>query len=270
MVGYLGQPLPLRVLLDDSPHGLERQSYAARELSTSVVSADGWGFSWYLPHDDEPCVYRSGLPIWADPNRLSLGRAISARCILSAVRSATDPLSHGIQNTQPFTFDSLSFLHNGYVLPFRGPLARELRESLGDAAHALLRGDTDSEQLFALIVDEWLASSEEDPAGRLEAALLGGAARLRVLAEKHSARVIIAALLSDGSRLAFLRTAFGEGEARAPSLYFSHGEGRLIVASEPLDGTSPYESVDEGRVAVFETMAELVIRKRSLWDGRGD
>lgn len=261
MVGYLGQPLPLAVLLDESPHGLERQSYAARELSTSVVSADGWGCSWYLPHDPEPCVYRSGLPIWADPNRLSLGRAIRSSCILSAVRSATDPLSHGIQNTQPFSYGTLSFLHNGYVLPFRGPVARQLRDGLGAAAYAHLRGETDSEHLFAVVIDEWLRASELAVAHRMRAALERAVAKLRVLCEAHDARSLGSAVLSDGARMAFLRWSFGESEQRAPSLYGRVTDSALIVASEPLDGASAYERIEEGEPAVFGRKSERIVRE---------
>lgn len=269
MVGYLGSALPVRALLDDAPHSLERQSYAARELNGSVVSADGWGLSFYVPHEREPCVYRSGLPIWADANRLSLGRAIQSSCVLGAVRSATDPLGHGIVNTQPFSFGTLSFLHNGYVRPFRGRLMRELRDGLGDEAYALVRGDTDSEHFFALVVDEWLAEPEasgEDEGRRLHRALSRATARLCALCERHEAHVLVTAILSDGERLVFTRAlALNQSESRgassAPSLYARSTEQGFTVASEPLDDAATWRSVDEGSFALVERReGALVVR----------
>jgi glutamine amidotransferase len=181
--------------------------------------------------------------------------------MLSAVRSATDPLSHGIQNTQPFSYGALSFLHNGYVLPFRGALSRKLREGLGETAHAALRGDTDSEHLFALVIDEWLKTSELAPAHRLRASLEGASAKLRALCEEHGARSLVSAVLSDGTRIACSRWSFGEGEQKAPSLYRLVTESALIVASEPLDAASSYERIEEGEVAVFEQRSERIVRE---------
>jgi glutamine amidotransferase len=282
MVGYLGQALPVRTLLDDRPHSLERQSYAARELSSSVVSADGWGFSFYVPHEDEPCVYRSGLPIWADSNRLSLGRAVITGCALAAVRSATDPLSHGIHNTQPFSFGRLSFLHNGYVKPFRGRLQRALRDSLGDEAYALIRGDTDSEHYFALIVDEWLAASRaqhsHDEVHHLSGALERATTRLLELGRAHGAEVLVAAVLADGASLALLRAGCwpsgngSQGHAAAvsdraagapPTLYVTSVNGGVTVASEPLDDVSEWRPVEIGAPLLAERRGESVVMARA-------
>jgi gamma-glutamyl hercynylcysteine S-oxide hydrolase len=49
MLGYVGEPVRLSELIDQGPHSLERQSYAARELRGSVVCADGWGAGFYVP-----------------------------------------------------------------------------------------------------------------------------------------------------------------------------------------------------------------------------
>ncbi len=157
MLGYLGEPIALRALIDAPPHSLEKQSYLAREMQGATVNADGWGASWYLDGDPEACVYRCTLPIWADVNREHLGRAIRSRCLLAAVRSATDPLGLSHANTQPFAAGSLSFVHNGYVRDFDRAIARPLRSSLSDEQYARLRGSTDSEHVFAVLLDEYAA-----------------------------------------------------------------------------------------------------------------
>lgn len=243
MAGYLGRQISLKELVDDPPHGLERQSWAPREMQGGVVNADGWGFSWYLPGEREPCVYRSGLPIWADANRLGLGRAIRSHCVLAAVRSATDPLSHALPNTQPFVYGPLAFLHNGYVKPFRASVLRPLRQSLADEAYRIVRGDTDSEHYFALVVDEWLRA--EGMHERPRVALEKATRRLLALSESVGGVALVAAALAEagpsgepGTSLVLERAAHG---GSAPSLYVQRRGAELTFASEPLDGQPGWE-----------------------------
>ncbi len=234
MAGYSGPTLHLHDLVDRPPHSLHAQSYAAKELETSVVAADGWGAAWYLTDDPEPCVYRSTLPIWGDVNRGDLGRTVASRLLLAAVRSATDPVSIAPLNTQPFSFGSLSFVHNGYVAGFRQALRRRVCERLSDELYGNVAGDTDSEHLFALIADRWQSASELPPAERLLLAVRQGVGELRTLARQVSTQALLTLLISDGESLVAAR---GAENARSPSLYAKHSKtaGQTWFASEPLD-----------------------------------
>lgn len=234
VVGYLGPRIALDALVDREPHALYQQSYAAKELDTSVVSADGWGAAWYLPEDARACVYRSTQPIWGDPNRIDLGRTVTSRCILAAVRSATDPVSIAAMNTQPFKFETLSFVHNGFVDAFRRTLRREVCDGLDDAAYANIAGDTDSEHLFAMIVSAWLAEVADDPEQRLLSAVTRGVRKLRNLARERSLVALFTVLISDGERLVAVRASEA---GKSPSLYVRHdGASQATwLASEPTD-----------------------------------
>jgi glutamine amidotransferase len=234
VVAYLGPRVSLNALVEREPHSLYQQSYAAKELETSVVSADGWGAAWYLPDDSRACVYRSTQPIWGDPNRSDLGRTVSSRCILAAVRSATDPLSIAAMNTQPFSFERLSFVHNGYVDAFRRTLRRTVCEDLGDAAYANIAGDTDSEHLFAMIVNAWLALPDDDPELRLVSAARSAVEKLRRLARERSLVLLVTLVVGDGERLVALRASEA---GKSPSLYLRRVDAPQAVwlASEPTD-----------------------------------
>lgn len=248
MVGYAGKALRLRALVDEPPHGLERQSWAPQETQGAVVNADGWGVAWYLPDDPVPCVYRSALPIWADQNRLGLGRAVASTCLLAAVRSATDPLSHGPSNVQPFVFGPLAFSHNGYVQPFRASVLRRLRSGLCDEAYRSVRGDTDSEHYFALVIDEWLRAEGEDD--RARKALGRATTRLLALTEEAGSVALVAVVLAEGrgeGRLLVQRGAFG---GTPPSLYVRACADGTQVASEPLDGEGGWSKVVPGEPRV--------------------
>ena len=47
IAGFIGaRPLALRALITDPPHGLGHQAWAAREMVSATVNADGWGAAW--------------------------------------------------------------------------------------------------------------------------------------------------------------------------------------------------------------------------------
>lgn len=245
MVGYVGAGIGLRAILDEPVHGLERQSWAPRETQGAVVNADGWGVAWYLSGQSEPCLYRSDRPIWADANRLGLGRTIAAHCLLAAVRSATEPLSHGICNVQPFVHGPLAFSHNGFVKPFRAAVLRRLRSGLCDEAYRAVRGDTDSEHYFALVIDEWLRAEGREQ--RLQWALERATERLLALAEEAGAVALVAVVVTEGDgdhgRLVAQRRALG---GTPPSLYVRPSERGACIASEPLDDLAGWRPVAVG------------------------
>jgi glutamine amidotransferase len=251
LVAYLGLPANLHQLVDDAPHSLAHQSYRARELETAVVCADGWGAAWYLPGDPVPCLYRSTAPIWGDVNRAHLGRAARSHCLLAAVRSATDPLSIAPANTQPFAWGPLAFLHNGYVADFAARVLRPLREQLSDARHRELAGSTDSEHLFALVVDAYERSRATAPGERLAFALRDGVGALLTLVRELGVRALATVVLSDGDSVAALRLA--EGGA-PPSLYVQRTATERrpgsAIASEPLDDAD-WQLVPAGTGIVF-------------------
>ncbi len=231
MLGYLGESTPLGGLVAAPPHSLLRQSWAARELVSATVNADGWGAGVYVPGDPAPCVYASTLPIWADANLPHLGRALRSHCILAAVRSATDPLTVAHANTQPFAWGPLLFLHNGFVESFRTRVRRRLCSALSDERFAGIAGTTDSEHLFALVLEE--LDRRGGPGGAKLLFEAAGAAVRKVLgwAREAGSQAHFAMILADGDALVALRIAT---EPEPPTLYLFAGPG-TIVASEPLD-----------------------------------
>jgi glutamine amidotransferase len=250
MLGYLGRTATLASLVEAPPHSLERQSYEPK-LQSALVNADGWGAGWYLDGDPEPCLYRSTAPIWADVNRGHICRAARSGCMLAAVRSSTDPLSLSLANTQPFAAGRVAFLHNGFISAFDRKVARRLRESLGDESHERLRGNTDSEHVFAVLLDEY---ARFDPAPtRLADAVRGALSRVTELARQADTQALLTLLVSDGEQLVAARSSLG---AEAPSLFLSAGPSPLapgvVIASEPLDDSTAWTEVPTDTLLVVE------------------
>ena len=260
LAGFLGQQITLDDLVKGPPHGLYHQSYAARELETSVVSADGWGAAWYLEGDPVPCIYRSTLPIWGDANAPELGRAVSSRCFLAAVRSATDPLGIAMHNTQPFRFEALTFVHNGYVERFRETLRRTVSHSVSDHVYNQVVGDTDSEHLFALVAERWSQATSVSPKRRLLDAVCDAVLDMKRLASERALRALCTVVVSDGRYMVAVRTACG---ARSPTLYCRQAaNGGVWFASEPLDQKAGWQPVAEDSVIL--TTAEGAIESQPL------
>src|SRR5919112_5761471 len=155
MIAYLSETeISLSSLVLGPEHSLLVQSYAPKEMMSGVVNADGFGAGWYAPEiDDEPAVYRSNAPIWADRSFGSIAPRVRSAAVLAAVRSATPGLPAEESGVPPFTSGPYLFTHNGAIKNFRTTVMRPLRDLLSDASYSDLLGVTDSETIFALFLD---------------------------------------------------------------------------------------------------------------------
>ncbi|MDY6898714.1 MAG: ergothioneine biosynthesis protein EgtC [Cyanobacteriota bacterium] len=232
LLAYLGSPEYLEKLLYNHEHSLITQSYNPQEMVSGTVNADGFGVGWYhAQKDTEPFTYRSTLPIWNDVNLPSLSRYIESKCVVSYVRSATAGQALDLSNCQPFQRESLLFIHNGKIDKFRQTLYRAIRSQLSDEIYQWLNGTTDSEHIFALLLNEL----ESNPGKSLEQALHLTLLKLKELTESHNTYTLANLVISDGNRLVASRFSINK---QPPSLYWLQNDSTfpnsVIIASEPL------------------------------------
>jgi ergothioneine biosynthesis protein EgtC len=232
LLGYLGPPLPLQDLILKPSHSLVVQSYAPKELKVALLNADGFGLGWYHPsRTTDPFTYRSILPAWNDVNLAPLCRYIESGCVLAYVRSATPGQGLDVSNCQPFQSGQRLFVHNGYIRDFRHTLYRPMGAAMGDRAYRQVRGSTDSEHIWGLV----LSALDQHPDLPLEMALERVLTTLVTLARHHQTAVAANILISEGHRLVGCRFA---SDGAAPSLYWLRQHGTLgtgtLIASEPL------------------------------------
>ena len=240
LLGYLGPAIALDRLLYKPEHSLIVQAYAPKEMETALLNADGFGIGWYHPTiaTEPPYSYRSTSPIWNDINLPELSRYVTSGCIAGYVRSATPGIAIDLSNCQPFCSKGvpdinqrLLFLHNGYLENFRQTLYRPLRNLLADEVYRHIQGTTDSEHLFALILD-YLAGTAELPFVEALAEVLP---RIGSLARAQKTGFLGNILLTDGKRLTASRYAAGPKPA---SLYWLRDDPQfpnaVLIASEPL------------------------------------
>lgn len=232
LLGYLGDPISLDRLLLKPDHSLIVQSYQPKEMTSGLLNADGFGMGWYHPHrDTDPYTYKNTQPAWNDTNLPNLSRYIESPCVLANVRSATAGIPVDLSNCQPFQHRLILGLHNGFIANFRQTLYRPIRERLSDTVYQSIQGSTDSEHIFALLVQEL----EQHPDLSLPSALHRVLNLLLDLAEQYQTDFSANMIVSDGKQLVASRLA---NRPPTPTLYWLRDDllfpQSVVIASEPL------------------------------------
>jgi gamma-glutamyl hercynylcysteine S-oxide hydrolase len=249
IVAYLSnKKIPLSSLVLAPVHSLLVQSYAPAEMMSGVVNADGFGCGWYAPEvDGEPAVYRSNFPMWSDRSFASIAPKVRSATVLAAVRSATPGLPAEESGVPPFASGPYLFAHNGAINGFRHTAMRALRDALSDESYSNLLGTTDSETVFALLLDRLQATKVvPGDADALAAATAETVRRVSEVCAKLDVPATLNVGVTDGRVMAFVRySAEGPGN----SLYLledGHAfPGAVVVASERLDGDPGWRAVPD-------------------------
>lgn len=113
----------------------------------SAVHGDGWGMAWREPGDGRTRVATSPRSAADDPAYFGLAEQALGSAGLVHLRWATDGLVVDGVNTHPFADGDYALAHNGSISPID-----ELESLLWEGSLARLKGDTDSERYFRLVL----------------------------------------------------------------------------------------------------------------------
>jgi glutamine amidotransferase len=151
LLAYKGTPVIMDNLLYKPKNSLVNQSINAREIE-EPLNGDGFGVGWYVPEINyEPITYVSVNPAWSNRNLKNLAPKVKVECMVAHVRAASvGEVSES--NCHPFNFKNLLMAHNGGVEEF-GKIKRHLREPLSDELYNWIKGQTDSEHIFAYLLN---------------------------------------------------------------------------------------------------------------------
>jgi len=264
---YMGEPIQLSTLLMEPEHSLIRQSTHSRERE-EPLNGDGFGVGWYAADPRlEPAVFRSITPAWNNRNLVNLTRVVASGCILAHVRAATQSSGVNEANCHPFRFGSHLFMHNGDVGSFRG-VRRAMLASVRDEAFDNVYGSTDSEHVFALVIDEMLrAPAGLEPSERMARALEAAIQRVVELVAKHGQGEpsYLNCALSDGHNAVVSRFA-NDPDYAPESLYYFSGalypsvDGRsarsVIVSSERLTADPGWREIPANHMVIVRQGGE--------------
>ena len=258
---YMGKPIVLSSLITEPKHSLIRQSFAAKERE-EPLNGDGFGLAWYNHElSMEPALFKSVSPAWSNNNLMEICRTVQSTCILAHVRAATQSLIVSESNCHPFKWKQFTFMHNGDVGGF-GSIKRALLASLSDEAFTHIKGTTDSEHFFAVLIDELNQLSSLEPHDRLATGMMRAIKRVSRLINEHAPRAhsYLNFVITDG-RLALAVRFTTDVVEHADSLYINIGKSyrceegvcymtepgeskkSVIISSEPLSKDPGWEKI---------------------------
>lgn len=161
LMAYMGSPIIIDKLLYQPKNSLIKQSINARELE-EPLNGDGFGIGWYVPEVNyEPVTFVSVYPAWNNRNLRNLAPKIRTECVVAHVRAASvGDVSES--NCHPFQYKNLLMMHNGGVEEFH-KIKRHIRAPLSDELYNWIKGQTDSEHLFAYLLNHLLPAGDLTP-----------------------------------------------------------------------------------------------------------
>jgi glutamine amidotransferase len=216
-LAYLGQPVLLDNLLYQPDSALVKQAYMPKMLH--MLNLAGFGLKAWDRNSSEPkkpySYASTSLPVF-DRNLKALAEKIHPSCVLAHVRGVTysTEVEISLQNVHPFQFPgfSLALAHNGDLARV-AEVKPQLREHIRPEIAGYIRGTTDSEWIYALIV-----SQIADPRGACSAdELVRAMDRALAIIRQVRARLGIATsssvnlFLTTGDQVAAVRYCFDFG-----------------------------------------------------------
>ena len=278
---YAGEPIAVADLVTRPENSLIHQSSHARERP-EPLNGDGFGLAWYVRNDPAPARFRSLTPAWNNANLAELARVTFSRSILAHVRAATSGrFDVAEDNCHPFRCGPYAMMHNGHVHSFE-KLRRPLVDSLSDANFADIRGNTDSEHLFALAMERLRGHEDDLSCDRLAEALEWAIGRVLELVGEHApgSHAYLNMVLTDGRNAAACR--FSTDPDYIDSLYINQGgryrcvdgdcrmsppddsEGAVLISSEPLSRGPRWESVPRNQLVTVSEDLSVSFREVSV------
>lgn len=283
-VAYLGKkPVVLNEIIDFPENSLINQSRRAREGNFGL-NADGFGIGWY-DHmiDDEPGIYKSIQPAWNDSNLKHIAAKVRSTCFLGHVRASTIG-DVSTANSHPFYYNQFSFVHNGTIQGI-DLIRRQLLNSLSDQRFRLLKGQTDSELFFALLMDILYCKTHQFDLDTIARSFLDAIEKINYLKKDKPQDITrLNTVLTDGKKLIATRY-ISNVEQKSLSLYYAvgdyidttkrqgimcqsyHSTGALLIASEPLtDSAKEWNEIPLNHMLLVDEKLNINIKPMGLVD----
>ena len=217
VLAYMGRPVVLDDLLFQPDCSLVRQTIHPRMLH--LLNLAGFGLvAWDARshHPEQPYIYRStDLPIF-DRNLKALAEKLTADAVIAHIRGVPyhNRVTVGEQNLHPFRFDGvpLALAHNGDLAGFdrmRYALVPHMKPDVASR----IRGNTDSEWIYALLLSQLDDPTRRPGLDRLRAAVVRTLSILREVRQAHGLSTSSATnlFIGDGQSLVVVRFTFDFG-----------------------------------------------------------
>jgi glutamine amidotransferase len=166
VLAYIGPELPLASLLLTPDNSLVNQTLDPE--GHPLLQLAGWGFGAWSEHllePEAPLLYRRPMPAFYDDNANRIVPSLQASTLLAHVRAAAYDSTTVLadENCHPFSFAQTPWImaQNG-DLPSWQLLRRELLPHCKDVYLAQMRGTTDTEFLYVLLLSLLTGDTDEE------------------------------------------------------------------------------------------------------------
>lgn len=249
---YFGNKINLESILYDHKNSILKQSFKKKytpfleenNKRDHEVNVDGFGIGWYVNKKQYPTFYKCTKTPWSDFNFRRLSKILNSNIIFAHIR-AIKPFSEGLIhefNCHPFTYRKLLFMHNGdfkYFYKYK----KQVIEKIDDKLFNLIKGTTDSEHIFYLIIS---LANKKFNMGNIKNSVLE-AIKILNLITKNSISLNIA--ISNGEFIVFTR--YINNNENPCSLYYKNNEGHILISSEPIDYDNNWSSIPKNSIGCY-------------------
>jgi glutamine amidotransferase len=166
VLAYIGPEIPIESLLLEPENCLLNQSLDPQLYPRLHLA--GWGFGLWSDHllkPKEPFLYHRPMAAFYDNNAHGIIPSLQGSTLLAHVRAANYNSLAVLadENCHPFSFDETPWIiaHNG-ALPNWRILQRELMQHCEDRYLKQMRGTTDTEFLYVLLLSLLDGDSDDD------------------------------------------------------------------------------------------------------------
>ena len=166
VLAYIGPEIPLESLLLTPSNSLVNQALEPERYPDLHLA--GWGFGAWSEHllkPEDPFIYRRPMAAFYDDNATRMIPSLQASTVLGHVRAAAydSKVVMVDENCHPYSFDETPWIlaQNG-DLPNWMLLQRELLQHCEDRYLTQMRGTTDTEFLYVLLLSLLEGDSDED------------------------------------------------------------------------------------------------------------
>lgn len=253
LLAYQGTSIAIDELLYKPKNSLINQSINAREIE-EPLNGDGFGIGWYTHEiSPEPATFVSLNPAWSNRNLRSLAPKIKTESLIAHVRAASEG-DVSESNCHPFQYKTLLMAHNGGVEEF-SKIKRDLRSVLIDELYTWIKGQTDSEHIFACILNRIITKHKIITIEAVIESFEYTFTLLKELMKKHGIQepAYLNMVISNGDFL--VATRYVSSPTEEP-LTLYHSEGTRYVVEDGITHMMAPEDDDQAVLVVSEKLTD--------------
>ncbi len=253
LLAYKGTSIVIDRLLYQPKNSLINQSFNAKEIE-EPLNGDGFGIGWYTPDiADEPVSFVSVNPAWSNRNLRNLAPKIKTECLIAHVRAASvGEVSES--NCHPFQYKNILMAHNGGVEEF-SKIKRHLRSPLNDELYNWIKGQTDSEHIFASLLNHLHSNHKSVTPDTVADSFENTFRNIKILMAKYGIQepAYLNMVFTDGDFI--VATRYVSDDKEIP-LTLYHSEGSRYVVEDGITRLEAPKDDDEAVLIVSEKLSD--------------